>query len=1143
MKPQQKAKAAVIIGLIILGLVANIVLGIIFMIGAIFDGNANVFPRYVVMDSSEHMSEKVNIDLDVRGEIDDKFGQWQPVYFFENQGAKIKIEVSGEVSLCQAFLPVNNLQQSSNLAVDGSYIPIPRVGDSSTKGLGLIFDSSNNSWRNVAKVDSGDEIFVAITGNTTSSSQIFFNQITSSLVGPVNCSEGTTTYSPLCGRFTMWSSYIDYYWPVVFNVSEATHESYNSSTASYQDQSQNVTHCCRCNPVSVNQPVSYLQDNSRTVDTNVKYSSLNSLVPSKSFGPETQMISDPVIGVNYYKCRSSGSSDTQHSTGSGCLSVNSGNYHEVRPNTITNYYCTLPPQLSTANYGTIDTWPRGDRRSMNTYNYIKDIVFNNNVFRNRNNITTTRDLNSQVTNPYKTGVSWYTSGLGLVSRVSNSSAASSTLGTGYKIVNPEKIDAENNFGFDPDKDYYIPNEFIFTNNQFYQLKFLSRQDVQPTKSFQNLGGYIVYVKQTKCKRKDGNFFTDTRHDGTSVADRGRIQLLWAPYTWSASDTTTSVTNDDINTYFDPNKYTPVSSLISEISLTSGALEYTVPRTGVLWMRVKNHVDDYKNSIGSYNVKISAPVASINDGFLNKVITPMITMLKDFMLTNAEQMFQNMTCYKTSDTSRCNDIFTYIRAMLTLYIMSYGLLFLVGSVQISHYDLSIRLIKIVIVSGLITGSSFEYFHNYIMPLIWNTTSQLISNIGGFEKNDMVFAFADQLLTDVFLNPSFVFKILALYAVGIHGIFYFLAVIISITLFVPSIFRVIAVYVMSFVAISLLISIAPLFFTFMLFESTNQLFQNWVKYLIRYILEPVIVIGGMVILTRIFTVFLDYAMPYSVVAKCAIPIKIPFIQDMLAAIIPFAGEFLEIPIICINGFSPWGYDIADDNNMIGIDFQNFVVLLIIAKISTGYLGFVEGVVQKLLGGGPGSPSATSMGNRLNAVAPQAMAKTLAVGVKALSVVAGTVLRQKDLAKRLSNLSNDLSKGNVKSGLVRSMGSQDLADKMEGADGAGKKGIVESLVGGMKSEDVSNLAGKMSEKLSDLGEKVGKNPIAKTVAETALFGTDLANVDSAKKSVSEALDNPLGEKLKQNLSGAKKSLGQQAEKATNILKNIWDENDGSK
>ena len=122
----------------------------------------------------------------------------------------------------------------------------------------------------------------------------------------------------------------------------------------------------------------------------------------------------------------------------------------------------------------------------------------------------------------------------------------------------------------------------------------------------------------------------------------------------------------------------------------------------------------------------------------------------------------------------------------------------------------------------------------------------------------------------------------------------------------------VYLMAFMAIAVLIALAPIFLTFMLFEQTWSLFDNWIKFTFRYMIEPAIMLAGIIILTQLFTIYLDQVIGYSVCWKCAIPFKLPF-----ASLDGVAPEILNLELFCLNWFAPWGYDYRNHESDLKLD----------------------------------------------------------------------------------------------------------------------------------------------------------------------------------------------------------------------------------
>ncbi|MBA2628572.1 MAG: type IV secretion system protein, partial [Rickettsiaceae bacterium] len=308
--------------------------------------------------------------------------------------------------------------------------------------------------------------------------------------------------------------------------------------------------------------------------------------------------------------------------------------------------------------------------------------------------------------------------------------------------------------------------------------------------------------------------------------------------------------------------------------------------------------------------------------------------------------------------------------LILYIMTFGMMFLLGMVKISQTDLVIRIVKIAFVSGLMNDSTFEFFNTYVFDFTTEFSDTIIANMSGYSlfsgstsiSNPMMFM--NEVMTKIFLSSTFAAQIMALPAMGLNGVLYFILMIVCIGIIIIVLFRAIAIYLMAYMAIAVLIGISPLFLTFILFEKTRHLFDNWVKFTFRYMLEPVIMLAGIIILTQLFTIYLDYVIGYSVCWKCAIPIKIPF-----PSIPGISPAFLDVELFCFNWFAPWGFD--HRSSQMGLSMQNMVVLLMIAYCLWGYIDFSASIVGRIAGG-VGGPSATGMGQAMSGAAENSMLK---------------------------------------------------------------------------------------------------------------------------------------------------------------------------
>ncbi len=500
----------------------------------------------------------------------------------------------------------------------------------------------------------------------------------------------------------------------------------------------------------------------------------------------------------------------------------------------------------------------------------------------------------------------------------------------------------------------------------------------------NTGGYVLSVKQTKCRRTNGNVFNDT------LEGRGVVQYIVADYGKNPNNSMSGLVTGNI--LVDANG----SGSITASANTEG---------GYLWMKIKNAPDDYKDSFGQYQVQFFTEVA--RGGFYRDVLEPFFQGFKGKIKGAAVTVFKNMTCYKgLGGQGNCTNFFTYIKAILILYIMTYGMMFLLGMVKISQTDLVVRIVKIALVSGLMNDSTFEFFNTYVFDFTTEFSDTIIANMSGYSlfsgstsiSNPMMFM--NEVMTKIFLSSTFAAQIMALPAMGLNGVLYFILIVVCIGIVIIVLFRAIAIYLMAYMAIAVLIGISPLFLTFILFEKTRHLFDNWVKFTFRYMLEPIIMLAGIIILTQLFTIYLDQVIGYSVCWKCAIPIKIPF--PNIEGVSP---AFLNVELFCFNWFAPWGFD--HRSSQMGLSMQNMVVLLMIAYCLWGYIDFSASIVGRIAGGA-GGPSATGMGQAMSGAAENSMLKKVGLDAEsraAMKQQAGARLK----SMRKGDKKAPLEKGN--------------------------------------------------------------------------------------------------------------------------------------
>lgn len=830
------------------------------------------------------------------------YGEWLNTQVSVKDKQKVTLQITGEISLCLAYVPKNNLQFTestrsgkSDLDDNGNMIPIPRTTDVNTPPLSLIIDAKNNEWRNITEMYANDRILVSVSPNYTpgTGAAAAASDVFKGTVVMADCSQGKTTYSPICGRYSIYSG-------------------------------QYVNAC------ELKQ--NYWQGNKQQ-----KCPSGCSLIGGCSWLCWTDLC------CYYYACDSLPAWANIYGTMPEAYQDN-GTFTFAWANNAGSLFRDYA-RLQCSNNADIP--PNGQcpdsvsDRSPKDKNYIggescTSGICNSGAFQSERKFWYTADGNG---GNGPTGLIWQLSSTGSVDQSLSSNPQFATFVSSSDQPNeyidkPATKDTEATYKYKVI--YNIPfNSNVKSSYLQYRLWCPTSQDAS-----KNTGGYVINIKQTKCYRENGNSFSDVFNN------RGQVQYIIVQNAENPNDPGNSYSPEDIE------------DIIVD---SNGNAKFEARGEGYIWMRILNDSNDYKNSDGSYKVKFSTsqPVGS----FTLTVMNPLLQLFKSKVLGAVQSIFQNMVCYG-GDTSSCTNLFNYIKALLILYVMSYGAMYLLGFVKINQKELITRMIKIIIVSSLMNGKMFEFFNNYLFYAITTFSDEIISNMSGyslFTSTGTVsnpFMFLDAVMSRILFSQTFMAQLLALLSLGLSGIIYFIITVIAVMIVIITAFRAVAVYIMAFMATCILIGIAPIFISFLLFDFTRYLFDNWIRFTIRYMIEPVILMAGIIVLTQLFTIYLDFVLGYSVCWKCALPIKIPFIGTIL----PIA--LLNVPIFCINWFAPWGMDYM--SGMMGVNMQNIVALVIIAYGMYGYVEFSGNMVARLTNAA--GPSATSMGTGMSHVAEQ-------------------------------------------------------------------------------------------------------------------------------------------------------------------------------
>jgi type IV secretion system protein VirB6 len=190
--------------------------------------------------------------------------------------------------------------------------------------------------------------------------------------------------------------------------------------------------------------------------------------------------------------------------------------------------------------------------------------------------------------------------------------------------------------------------------------------------------------------------------------------------------------------------------------------------------------------------------------------------------------------------------TAVSAMLTLYIMFTGLSYLAGNVQLTHTELIVRISKIAIVSALLSSEySWSFFNDYLFVYFIGGVEQILQMIveagatGPGSPGILALMIAPQTLSKLF-SLLFMSWLGWLYILLFTAALYFIVMIF---------FNAAVIYLSALIAIGMIIVMGPIFMCFLLFGVTRSLFENWLKQLISYAIQPIILFTGLIFISMI------------------------------------------------------------------------------------------------------------------------------------------------------------------------------------------------------------------------------------------------------------------------------------------------------
>ncbi|GAT77387.1 hypothetical protein EHRUM2_06090 [Ehrlichia ruminantium] len=478
----------------------------------------------------------------------------------------------------------------------------------------------------------------------------------------------------------------------------------------------------------------------------------------------------------------------------------------------------------------------------------------------------------------------------------------------------------------------------------------------------------------------------------------------------------------------------------EANSTSGTATYTInednsiKKSGTIYLGVdvKGYEDqfDYRSmpsvessnkytvdfAINRWNPNFSKAFVMIRD-FLLKVLYGLPDNQKASSISQAMDVVRTTKSkgavqhiYTNQTTS--GKLWRGVQALCTLYIIFTVLGYVIGVVKCTKYDLGVRIAKIAVIVGLLSQDSWELFSSHFFSLFVQGVSDLISTFNGELDGDNSFAFLDPTI-GVLLTGEVWIRFLTLIITGPIGWLVFAMIIWAVFVFFVCIIEAVIAYLFTIVAIAFLATLAPIFITFLLFQLTKTLFDSWIKMLVNFSLQPIILFAALAFLNQVMLTVLHDVTGFTVCNQCFVGLSLP----------TSVAEKGAPPDICVMPvLLPVGYasELSIDDavresdsrdgriGFLGLPFgiTSVLILLITANAMKAFRGMSEAISQSISG------SVAGIGASLHA-ATQSLASIVGLDQETQSIIKNAMANRRSTGQSDVNISSRANPNPVNEG----------------------------------------------------------------------------------------------------------------------------------
>lgn len=291
-----------------------------------------------------------------------------------------------------------------------------------------------------------------------------------------------------------------------------------------------------------------------------------------------------------------------------------------------------------------------------------------------------------------------------------------------------------------------------------------------------------------------------------------------------------------------------------LARTEGRLDIPGSR---IWSKILDRY--YDDNDGGYTIKIKSGARVPGDG----PIASLIKLIRNMLYDAAEKMYSNIVSDPTFRSA--------VWGLLTLYVIISAIAYLFGFAKVTQADIVIRIVKVGIIAQLLSPQSWEWFNYYLFtPFTYGVNDFICivvdAAVPGMCQGGMGIDVFDNMLKQFFSAETHAKASSALFYGGGAGIVYVIMIYTAIIVFLIMIVKTLFAFLIAYIPTALLITIAPFFICFMLFERTKHLFDGWLKEMFSYAMQSFLAMAMLGLVAAIIMEMMHRTIGYRVCWKC-------------------------------------------------------------------------------------------------------------------------------------------------------------------------------------------------------------------------------------------------------------------------------------